>query len=232
MACGSPTLVLPPPLVRPAPGAGSADTGRAALRDRGLGRTGLACADCHSVDGVALRPAPHLTRQTPRWAGRPRTLADAINSCAERYLARPPLSAAMLGDLIAALPVPAQRRAQGDRSPADLYRAACAHCHAKGPAPRLCGRAWPDQRLRAITRGRNRPAHPGRLMPTFQKRVLSDTELARLAQWLSHSQPADGSLSGQYEVDNVKVRHSESNNRTTRERRSKDEVPQLPRRYP
>lgn len=153
---------------------GDARLGQAALRDRALGRTGLACADCHSVD--APRPGPALGAAT----------ADGIDWCVERYLHRPALDGAQTGHLLAA----AATLAPADALPSDgaaLFAQQCAGCHAGGPAAPLEGRPWADDALRARIRGADRPRHPDGLMPPFPPAFLDDAALDRIVEHLANA---------------------------------------------
>jgi cytochrome c2 len=172
-----------------------------ALRDRSLGTTGYACADCHALGEPARRPGPALGGISGRsglWSGTAETLPVAVNRCVERYLARPSLEGAALGGLVAALealpaaatagataPGPARTEAEAPELPegdsargAGVYDAACRHCHEGGPAGPLWGRAWARPALIRTIRAWDRPAHPGTLMPAFGPGALPDIELA------------------------------------------------------
>lgn len=209
LGCGDARPRLPPAL--PAPAAAprvpaDAARGAARLRDRRLGRTALACADCHRVPGDPpdrLRPAPSLVGVGGRgawWSHLTTTLATAVDRCVERYLARPALEAEPRADLVAALdreaPAPAAPRTfappaalpLGDAARGEaLYAAACAHCHAGAAAPDLRGRPWRGSTVAAAVRGDGRGPHPPhlRLMPRWPREVLDDGALADLARALA-----------------------------------------------
>lgn len=180
----------------------------AALRDRSLGNTGYACADCHALGEPARRPGPALAGVAGRsglWSGTAPSLPSAANRCVERYLARPSLDGAALGGLVAALealpagaspdavaPGPARTEADAAQLPegdptrgAGLYDAACRHCHESGPAGALWGRAWARPALIRTIRAWDRPAHPGTLMPAFGPGALPDADLADLTTALA-----------------------------------------------
>ncbi len=209
LACGEPRPRLPPPL--PAPGAaasaaGDAARGAALLRDRALGRSGLACADCHRVPGDPadhLRPAPSLVGVADReawWSHLTTRLATAVDHCAERYQAPPAHEAIPLADVVTALEAgplaaPAARTfaplassPSGDAARGEtLYRAGCAHCHEGGPAGPLRHRPWRAATVAAAVRGEARGPHPPhlRLMPTWPREVLDDRAVADLARALN-----------------------------------------------
>lgn len=183
-ACG-PTV---PDLVAEPPGAevtgGSAERGWAALRDRGLSRSGFACTDCHA-DGTELRPAPPLggLADQPTWRGQPQPLGAAIQRCAERYQRRLGPQGEALADLVVALermppPVPPAVPTE----PAALYDAACRGCHEAGPAGPVLGRPWPTAHLRAHILG---PRDPGldTFMPPFAQERMPGAQA--LIGWLA-----------------------------------------------
>jgi mono/diheme cytochrome c family protein len=215
VACG-PTP--PPPLLTDAPTAhelraegGDARRGDALLRDRRLGRTGLTCESCHTLQagGEALRPAPPLPGVASRaalWSGHAPDLATAVGLCLERYLAVAPRDVAAVADLVAALralpdgPVPAPTWARvvpdaldGGRAEAGraVYARACAGCHDDGPGPALAGRPWPPTVLAESVRGLDRPRHPGTLMPPFPLEVIDDASLRDLVAWLAEGDGGD-----------------------------------------
>lgn len=190
----TPEARLPPELPRAADLAdvdvsgGDGARGMAALRDRGFGRTGLACADCHAIAPDMLRPAPGLggaAERTVRWAGAEAPLPVVIGTCVERYQARTPPSAAEVADLVAGIRSIGAAGAVGAPSDgAELYDAACRHCHEGGPAGDLVGRPWTEDALRDAIRGRSAPVHPGRLMPAFDAARLPDAAVEILVEWL------------------------------------------------
>ena len=185
------------------------------LRDRHLGRTGYACADCHRLGdepAEVLRPAPPLGGLAARrgfWVGATDSPVVAANLCVERWLARPALDGPRLGALaaaLAALPSPASAPPDSGGAPggvtidlpegddargAALYDHACRHCHEGGPAGALWGRPFARGSLIRIARGADRPAHPGTLMPPFTPAVLSDVNLADLSSALADAASAD-----------------------------------------
>lgn len=208
-ACGA---GAPPQLPAPAPTpltavATPAPAAPAGLRDRTLGTTGYACADCHALGDAARRPAPALAGVSARsglWSGTAASLPVAVNRCVERYLARPSLEGPALGGLVAALEAlpasadgvvastPARTEAEASELPegdaargAGLYDAACRHCHEGGPAGPLWGRAWARPALIRTIRGWDRPAHPGTLMPAFAAAHVGDADLADVATALA-----------------------------------------------
>ncbi|MCA9540765.1 MAG: c-type cytochrome [Myxococcales bacterium] len=153
-----------------------------------MGRSGLACADCHAAPGeAALRPAPALGAVgSVIWGGRSVSVAAAIDLCADRYLARPPLPAEVRGDLralLAARPVAEGPDVAGWDGVA-LYDQACRHCHEEGPGGVLIDRPLSRTGLVAMVRGADRPRHPATFMPAFAAARLSDAALARLVDWL------------------------------------------------
>lgn len=165
------------------------------LRDRALGRTGLACADCHPVPGAAaLRPAPPLDRETPRpgaWSGRASSRAAAIALCVERHLARPTPPAAALDALTRALDHAPAAAPPAPTEPAALYDAACRHCHEAGPAGPVLGRRWRRAALRRRIRGLDRHRHPSTLMPALTEAHLPEPALSALIGWIVDTPPAD-----------------------------------------
>lgn len=176
LACGPTRPDLPAPRLRGPLPEGDAQAGAALRRDRALGRSGFACADCHAVD--APRPGPSLVGAR----------ADQIDWCVERFMRRPALSARQVADLQAAPPPrPAAWATTGEA----LYAQQCAHCHADGRAPQIIGRPWPRDHLRAVIRGTDRPAHPDTLMPPFAPSVLDENALKRLVDHVV-DQSADG----------------------------------------
>ncbi len=183
--CGDRLPGLPPRLADPAeirPLPGLTSRGAQLLRDRSLGRTGLACADCHALNDSELRPGPPLRSR----AG---ASPPAINRCIERYLARPALEPQPLGDLVAALEAsaPATEPAPVEATPAALYDAACRHCHEDGPGPAVVGCAWRPVELERIVRGDPRTFHPAGLMPPFPRERLGDSQMRLLSGWLAET---------------------------------------------
>lgn len=216
LACGSGAPPrLPPPSATPwaAGGTTAAATegpARARLDDRGLGRSGLACTDCHGTAETldVLRPAPRLSglpARLPLWSGLAPSVEVAVNLCVERWLARPALTGAALADLAAAAgagagvgappaapvsaPAPVDESAERPEGDAHrgraIYDAACRHCHEEGPGGALWGRAWARAALARTVRGLDRPRHPGTLMPPFGPEVLSDDALDDLTTALA-----------------------------------------------
>lgn len=180
------------------------------LDDRRLGRSGLACVDCHATTATmdALRPAPPLSglaARMPLWSGLAPTVEVAVNLCVERWLMRPSLTGAPLATLAsaadgpgaptgakpAAVPADAHADAESTLPEGDpargrvLYDAACRHCHEQGPGTALWGRAWSRTVVARTVRGIDRPQHPGTLMPPFGPEVLSDAALADLTTALA-----------------------------------------------
>ena len=173
-ACGERPPRLPPPL--PAANVdgvtGDPAEGAQRLMDRGLGRTGFSCGDCHPVDGRLLRPAPALSSAT----------AQKIHHCVERYLARPALSPQLMANLLRATESTSGRALEVPTTGRDLYDAACRHCHEDGPAGAILGRPFRVGSLRATIRGADRPPHPRTLMPSFPEAVLSEGDLRVLTE--------------------------------------------------
>lgn len=193
LACGGPPP-LPPAEPAPALAAeGDPQTGARLFADRALGRTGLACADCHPGGG-GPRPAPDLARWAAgegRWAGIERSPAESLAACVERFQARGPLAGQQGADLRAAirrLPPPAPVA----DDPAALYGAACAHCHEDGPAGPLVGGRHAPKAL--ADRLRRRPG-PAEVMPRFDPSTLPDRALEGLVRWLAASATGSGRLS-------------------------------------
>lgn len=182
--CGPVPPPLPPPLAAPlevVPGAAD----RAPLADRGFGRSGLACLDCHRHTAPAIRPAPPLAGFTPPgWRGRAPTAAAAITRCIERYQHQPARADAV-ADLVAALDAPATAAPSLPTDPAALYAAACRHCHEDGPAGAVLGRPHRAAALRAVIRGADRSPHPRALMPPYDPSTLPDAALDALVEWLT-----------------------------------------------
>lgn len=174
--CGSPTPRLPGAPARATLPAGDAERGVALLTDRALGRTGLACADCHPV--TTWRPAPSLTAAT----------AERVDWCVERYLHRPALTATALADVLAAAATLGPH-APNATDPAALYAQACAHCHEAGPGEPVLGALWTRAHLTATIRGADRPAHPDTLMPFFDADALPDPALAALVDYVMQAPP-------------------------------------------
>lgn len=183
--CGGPPS-LPPAEASPGfAAAGDAGRGAALFADRGFGRSGLACADCHPHPGAGPRPGPALDRWAAgqgRWAGAPRSPAESLGACLERYGDRGPPSPAEAADLRAAAAGMALASAAPPAEPLALYRAACAGCHEQGPAGALVGRRWSAAAVGA--RVRARPALDEH-MPSFAPAALPDAALAALAGWLA-----------------------------------------------
>lgn len=190
LGCGGPPAlppVEPPPSIAPT---GDADAGRALFADRGFGRSGFACADCHPGPSRGVRPAPSLSPWAggeARFGGRPTTPAEALAACVERFQDRGPPSPTEAAALRAAVePAPV---AMPD-DPAALYRSACQHCHEGGPAPAVVGRRWSPSGLRA--RLRRRPGLDEH-MPAFDPAVVPDPALDALIGWLAARPPRLGS---------------------------------------
>ncbi len=212
-ACGSgapPRLPLPSTTPWSAVvGESTAPSDPTGLSDRRLGRTGLACLDCHRAPGASepLRPAPPLGGLGARgsfWSGLAPSAAVAVNLCVERWLSRPALEGAALAALVAAADGPAPPAGEASPPPSTaakadladlpegdagrgraLYDAACRHCHEDGPGGALWGRAWSRGALARTVRGLDRPRHPGTLMPTFDAASLPDASLADLTTALA-----------------------------------------------
>ena len=191
LGCGEVPPTLPPPLPAPAdvvPAPGDAARGAALLADRGLGRSGFACTDCHRVEaGGPPRPAPALVGVAdagPFWSGATSRLGEAANRCVERYLSRPSLGAQALGDVVASM----RARSPGVARVADeggaLYDDACRHCHEEGPADAVAGCAWRRVDLRRALRGEGRAPHPASFMPAFPPERLEARALQTLTAWL------------------------------------------------
>lgn len=175
VGCGPATPQLPPTPPAAAIAPGDPAIGAPLLRDRTLGRSGLACADCHAVD--APRPAPPLSGAT----------ADGVSWCVERYLRRPALDPTRTGHLLAAAQAAAPASAALPSDGDALYAQQCAGCHEGGPAEGLRGRPWSDDALRARIRGADRPPHPDSLMPPFPVGFLDDPALDRLVRSLERA---------------------------------------------
>lgn len=190
LGCGGPPDLPPaeaPPTIA---SGGDADAGRALFADRGFGRSGFACADCHPGPSGAARPAPSLSRWAggeARFGGRPKTPAEALAACVERFQDRGPPSPTEAAHLRAAIgPAPV---VMAD-DPAALYRAACQHCHEGGPAVAVIGGRWSPSGLRA--RLRRRPDLDER-MPAFDPATVPDPALDGLIEWLVAPPPRLGS---------------------------------------
>ena len=187
-ACGVVPPPLPPELPGPSdvvPTSGDAARGAPLLRDRALGRTGYACADCHRLEpGGPRRPGPPLPS---RGGVAQRTLARAVSRCVERYLSRPALDGARLGDLLAALAEGARRADVEPRGPRDggaIYDRACRHCHEGGPAGPVAGCAWRRADLLRAVRGIGRSRHPVSWMPAYAPARFDAVAFERLSDWL------------------------------------------------
>jgi len=166
------------------------------LRDRSVGRSGFACADCHATGDDAVRPAPRLvgtSTRTSLWSGATDSWVVAVNLCVERYLDRPALPSPEVDGLVAAIHAlprlePTGAASSAALAPIDgagLYDAACRHCHEGGPAGPVLSTRWTPRALTVLVRGWDRPAHPATHMPAFGTETLSDAALAALVEFVA-----------------------------------------------
>lgn len=162
------------------------------LEDRALGRSGLACGDCHAVSASGLRTSPRLDGAAARgslWSGATTDLPIAVNLCVERYLDRPALTPPALDALVSAVAsLPTQvggGLGPGHVDGALLYDAACRHCHEDGPAGPVLTTRWPRRQLVDVIRGQDRPAHPATHMPAFTTETLPDAALDVLVEFIA-----------------------------------------------
>jgi mono/diheme cytochrome c family protein len=79
---------------------------------------------------------------------------------------------------------------QGERAPEMLYAKTCGYCHGKNIGPVIRGRALPADAIKTIVR------HGQNGMPAFRPTEITNSELDKLAQWISASK-ADPKEKGQ-----------------------------------
>ncbi len=184
-ACGERPLAIPSPLPGPVlvdAHTGDLARGRAALRDRTLGRTGFACADCHRTgEAERLRPAPPINTATP----------SKVHYCVERYLGRSALSTAQMTDVLRATAQAPPQSAPSAGSGKSIYDEGCRHCHERGPAGPLLERPFSPGPLRKLIRGHARATHPNSLMPSFSAKVLSNSALDALVEAMVTTRAGD-----------------------------------------
>jgi mono/diheme cytochrome c family protein len=79
---------------------------------------------------------------------------------------------------------------QGERAPEELYAKTCGYCHGKNIGPVIRGRALPAAAIKTTVR------HGQNGMPSFRQTEITNSELDKLAQWISASK-ADPKEQGQ-----------------------------------
>jgi mono/diheme cytochrome c family protein len=79
---------------------------------------------------------------------------------------------------------------QGERAPEEIYAKTCGYCHGKNVGPVIRGRALPASVIKTIVR------HGQNGMPAFRQTEITNSELGRLADWISASK-ADPKEKGQ-----------------------------------
>jgi mono/diheme cytochrome c family protein len=79
---------------------------------------------------------------------------------------------------------------QGERSPEVVYAKTCGYCHGKNVGPVIRGRALPADAIKTIVR------HGQNGMPAFRPTEITQSELDKLAAWISASK-ADSKEKGQ-----------------------------------
>jgi mono/diheme cytochrome c family protein len=79
---------------------------------------------------------------------------------------------------------------QGERAPEEVYAKTCGYCHGKNVGPVIRGRALPAEAVVMIVR------HGQNGMPAFRPTEITNSELDKLAAWISASK-ADPMEKGQ-----------------------------------
>lgn len=79
---------------------------------------------------------------------------------------------------------------QGERAPEEVYAKTCGYCHGKNVGPVIRGRALPAEAITMIVR------HGQNGMPAFRQTEITNSELDKLAKWISASK-ADPKEMGQ-----------------------------------
>ena len=195
LSCGAPPISLPSPLESTAKAQGghrprSPLKTRLMMDDRRLGRSGLSCSDCHAVGTSnmhSLRPAPRLVYRR-RGQGAGVSTRAAVTFCISRYLMRPPLADAdirILSEFVASHQLQASETNEDDGHA--LYQSGCRHCHEDGPAPPLLGRPFRRMDLISRIRGTLPAFHPTRLMPSFNRQILGQSQMEKLIQFLLYA---------------------------------------------
>jgi len=212
---GSPALPLLATQAAPTPArAPTGADGERFFQSREVGRMKVACADCHLITNPAgtppddrIRPGHSLFDAFGRgtwWNGRVTTdCGDAAAVCSKRYQGGEDLDPNDRTALVLFMkaqdapfsnPLILQRRPpgqveinQGDAARGrDLFRRACATCHASGgssPGPDLVtSRMTPREIADLIRAGEGR-------MPLFQGDILLDPEVADIAAYSHSLQP-------------------------------------------
>jgi mono/diheme cytochrome c family protein len=70
---------------------------------------------------------------------------------------------------------------QSERAPEEIYTKTCGYCHGKNIGPVIRGRALPGDAIKTIVR------HGQNGMPAFRPTEITNSELEKLAQWVSAS---------------------------------------------
>jgi mono/diheme cytochrome c family protein len=79
---------------------------------------------------------------------------------------------------------------QGERAPEEIYAKTCGYCHGANVGPVIRGRALPADAIKLMVRsGPNG-------MPAFRQTEITNSELDKLARWISTSK-ADPKEKGQ-----------------------------------
>jgi mono/diheme cytochrome c family protein len=79
---------------------------------------------------------------------------------------------------------------QDERAPQEIYAKTCGYCHGRNVGPVIRGRALPVEAIKTIVR------HGQNGMPAFRPTEVSNSELDKLAAWISTSK-ADPMEKGQ-----------------------------------
>lgn len=79
---------------------------------------------------------------------------------------------------------------QDERAPEEVYAKTCGYCHGKNVGPVIRARALPADAIKTIVR------HGQNGMPAFRPTEITNSELDRLAAWISASK-ADPKEKGQ-----------------------------------